>query len=92
MLTRRTARFRELAEGIEARLASLGLAVDSQDIDGALRASVADVAQRMGVTDRTALGYAPDDLSDTIARDVVIAFRAAGADSQSPRRHLRVVR
>lgn len=94
MLTRRTARFRELAEAVEVRLASLALAVDSQDIGGALRASIADVAQTMGVTDHRVLVCARRP-PDTIARDVVIALRATSGQpptSSPSRRHLRVVR
>lgn len=100
-LTRRTPRFVELAAAVEARMASAGVVVDSEGIDESLRIRIRAVGEQLGVSDRTALEYAPDDVADSIAHEIVIAVRSIMANLerderavQSARRggHLRLVR
>ena len=96
-LTRRTARFGELAAAIEARLEQAGIVVDPKGIDEELRARIHTVGQQMGLTDRTALGHAPDDLPDRIAHQIAVSVKALVEKSESPpqqparKRHLRLV-
>lgn len=71
-ITRRTARFGELAAQVEERLAQLGIVVGPKGIDHDLRERVRAVADHLGVSDRTALNYAPDHLPDEIAQRVAI--------------------
>jgi len=97
-LTRRTARFGELAAQVEERLAQLGVVVDPKDIDEDLRTRIRAVAQQLGVSDRTALRYATDTLADEIAKVNVLIARAQvqrhdEVTDPAPRRgHLRLVR
>jgi len=100
-LTRRTPRFNELAAAVEARLASAGVVVDPKGIDENLRARIRAVGEQLGVSDRTALGYAPDDVADSVAHEVLIAVKSLMANldrdeqalpSERRRGHLRLVR
>ncbi|WP_133241315.1 hypothetical protein [Nocardioides gansuensis] len=99
-LTRRTSRFAELATAVEERLASVGVSVDPAGVDESLRGRIRGVGEQLGVSDRTALGNAPDDVADSIAHELLIAACAraaqlgldATAPSAPPVRHLRVVR
>lgn len=92
-LTRRTAAFAELAAGVEERLAQFGLALPSDLVDDVIRHRVNEVAQKMRVTDRTALGYADEASADAIARDIVRAARGleTAGGGAAGRSHLRVV-
>ena len=76
MLTRRTEAFRCTAELVEQLCEDEGLILDSATVDAAVRVRVAAVAQEMGVTDRTALGYAPPE---TIAVNLVRTLLKAHA-------------
>lgn len=78
-ITRRTARFNELATRTEALLAEQGIVLEPAVIDQLLNVREERVAQLMGVTPRTALGFAPDDLPEAIAAEVTEAI-AAQAD------------
>ena len=100
-LTRRTARFGELAANVEAALADNGVVIDPISIDDNLRARIRNVGDQLGVSDRTALGYAPDDVADSVASEIlgaVWALTARHASSEpeaeptTSRGHLRVVR
>lgn len=93
-LTRRTPRFGELATGVEERLSQLGIVVDPKRIDDDLRVRIRAVAEQLGVTDRTALGHASDDLADDVARAIVVTAKALlnGTEGEPRRRHLSVVR
>lgn len=99
-LTRRTARFGELAANIEAALADNGVVIDPNGIDNNLRARIRSVGDQLGVSDRTALGYAPDNVADSVASEILAAVWALTArpTSDEPeagpttsRGHLRVV-
>ncbi|MBX9244652.1 hypothetical protein ICW40_07490 [Actinotalea ferrariae] len=85
-ITRRTARFNELATRTEALLAEQGIVLEPSVIDRLLNAREEEVAQLLGVAPRTALGFAPDDLPQTIAVEVsaAIAAQAEGAPTQVP--------
>ena len=69
-LTRRTARFGELARAADAELARRGVDVDAAAVDAALNARVARSAQLLGVEPRAALVYAPDDVALWIADEL----------------------
>lgn len=95
-LTRRTQRFGEIAAAVEDKLASAGVVVDPKGIDESIRSRVRSVGNKLGLSDRTALVYAPDDVADSIAHEVLMAVRAIQAElnpTPAPaHRHLRVVR
>ncbi|WP_186325335.1 hypothetical protein [Cellulosimicrobium sp. TH-20] len=78
-LTRRTARFGELARAADAELACRGVDVDAAAVDEALNARVARSAQLLGVEPRAALAYAPDDVAAWIADELAGAAPAAEA-------------
>ncbi|MBD5788376.1 hypothetical protein IF650_19630 [Cellulosimicrobium terreum] len=69
-LTRRTARFGQLAAAAGAELKSRGVVVDDPAIDDALNARVARSAELLGVAPRAALRYAPDDVAVWIADEL----------------------
>lgn len=100
-LTRRTVRFGELASAVEAALAGNGVVVDPTGIDENLRARIRSVGDQLGVSDKTALGYTPDDVANSVASEILdavwaLAARQASRQSESvpdtSRGHLRVVR
>jgi len=99
-LTRRTVRFGELAGIVEAALADNGVVLDPTAIDENLRARIRGVGDQLGVSDRTALGYAPDDVANSVASEILGAVWALTARRTSgeptvpavSRGHLRVVR
>lgn len=62
MITRRTARFAKLAQLIEDACRQRGVEPDPPAVDRLLNAHASGVAALLGVTPRTALTYAPDDL------------------------------
>jgi hypothetical protein len=78
-------------------LAQRGVELDADQVDALLRSRVHRVAEMMGISDRTALGYAPDNLPEIIAADVTAAIAAdtgteSAADPEQRRaRHLRIV-
>lgn len=73
-ISRRTARFNELATRTEALLAEHGIELEPAVIDRLLNAREEHVAQLMGITARTALRFAPDDLPEAIAAEVLDAM------------------
>lgn len=75
-LTRRTARFGELARLVEDQLRGRGLVLDAEIVDQILRNRVDAVAEVMRVTPRTALGYAPDDLPEIVVSAIVEAAQS----------------
>lgn len=75
-LTRRTVRFGELAAIVEVALAENGVVIDPAGIDANLRARIRSVGDHLGVSDRTALGYAPDDLASSVASEILGAVEA----------------
>lgn len=91
---RRTPAFAALAAGVEERLVQLGLSLPADVVDSVVRHRVHDVAVHMGVTDRTALGYANEESADAIAREMVVSARAleSGKDRVARRAHLSVVK
>lgn len=99
-LTRRTARFGELAANVEDILADHGVLVDPTGIDENLRARIRSVGDQLGVSDRTALGYAPDEVANSVAGEILgsvwaLTAKHGGAQEAAPtpgRGHLRVVR
>lgn len=100
-LSRRSARFGELAAIVEAALADNGVVIDPTGIDDNLRVRIRSVGDQLGVSDRTALGYAPDDVADSLASEIlgavwVLTARHARGEpatgSTTSRGHLRVVR
>lgn len=74
MLTRRTEAFRQAAELLEQICTDEGLELDATTIDAALRMRVASIASQLGVTDRTALNYAPPE---TIAVHLATTLKTA---------------
>lgn len=100
-LTRRTARFGDLAAMVEGALADNSVVVDPTGIDENLRAQIRSVGERLGVSDRTAVGYASDDVANSVASEILGAVwaltttRTSGEPQAEPaadRGHLRVVR
>jgi hypothetical protein len=100
MLTRRTTQFGELARRTEALLAQHGVDLASERVDALLLQRIRRVGELLGVSDRTALRYAPDGLPEMVVADVVEVItspesRAAdAADETRPgpkQRHLRIV-
>jgi len=87
-LTRRTARFGDLAQAIDARLASLDIVVPTETVDRILNHHICKVAEMMRIGDRAALLYAPDDLPDAIAQTIVMASQS---ETSAVSRHLRSV-
>jgi hypothetical protein len=90
-LTRRTARFGELAQAVEARLSERGVTLEADVVDRILRHRVDTVAAEMGLTPRTALAYAPDDLPEILANTVIKAIETMPPDQPAPRPELRVI-
>jgi hypothetical protein len=74
-LTRRTARFGELARELEERCRPLGEDVPPDAIDRVLNGTVAQTAAAMGVTPRYALMYATEDHMQGLAEDIVTVRR-----------------
>ena len=66
-ITRRTARFAELASEAEAVLASRGLEVPIGLVDAAINESIERVALLMGIGTRASLNLTPDTLPTTLA-------------------------
>lgn len=84
MLTRRTEAFRQAAELLERICADEGLELDAATIDTALRIRVASVAAELGVTDRTALNYAPPEtIAVNLAGTLKIAHQLNQAETQA---------
>jgi len=82
MLTRRTEAFRQAAEMLERICADEGLELDAATIDATLRIRVAPVAAELGVTDRTALDYAPPEtIAVNLARTLKIADQLNQAEA-----------
>jgi hypothetical protein len=90
-LTRRTPRFGELAQATETKLAEHGITIDPETIDAILRHRIDTAADEMGLTPRSALAYAPDDLPDILTRTVLKAIETMPPDATDPRPELRVV-
>lgn len=102
VLTRRTAQFGELARRTEALLAQHGVDVAGDRVDALLLQRIRHVGELMGISDRAALRYAPDDLPELVVADVIEvitgsvnqAAAEAADDETSPspkQRHLRIV-
>lgn len=75
-LTRRTRRFRELAEGIETRVEARGHRVNPGAVDEILNQKNATVAALMGVEPRQELWYALDEVMDEVAAAICEALEA----------------
>lgn len=71
-ITRRTERFRELAEEIHRACARKGrIDVDPALIDKLLNLHIDEAAKALRVGPRSALAYAPDDLAEQLA-DLIV--------------------
>ncbi|MFS0701847.1 hypothetical protein AB6N24_17890 [Cellulomonas sp. 179-A 4D5 NHS] len=70
-ITRRTARFIELATEVEAVLAEQGLRADGAVIDRLLNERAEYVASLLGVPPHTALRSAPEHLPQLIAAEII---------------------
>ncbi|GAC1381503.1 MAG: hypothetical protein NVSMB48_09650 [Marmoricola sp.] len=95
-LTRRTARFGDLARAVEDQLREQGLAVEPEVLDQILRNRIDTVAEVMRVSPRTALGYAPADLPVILAETIVDATRttppsAASCGRRQSLHHVKVI-
>lgn len=91
-LTRRTPAFAQLAQDIERILEGCGASVSGSQVDAVVNLRVEQVAQRMGVTTRTALQYAPTDLPETTARLILEVLGGPGQqDGTKTRGHLRLI-
>lgn len=90
-LTRRTARFGELTQAIEAGLAGQGIDLDQEIVDQILRNRIDAVAEVMRVTPRTALGYAPDNLPEILTSTVIQAIETMPPADTAPQPDLRIV-
>lgn len=60
-------------------------------VDQVLRHRVDTVAAEMGLTPRTALTYAPDDLPEILASTVITAIETMPPAGTNPRPALRIV-
>ena len=92
-LTRRTPAFARLAIRTAELLQKADAPVTGEQIDAVLNHQVEQVATHLGVTARTALRYAPDNLPETTA-SVVLEVLAAGSPpdvAAGSRRNLRLV-
>lgn len=78
-ITRRTARFAELAVEVERLCRVNGVDVEPRDVDAALNARVALVADRMRIGPRAALLYAPDDVAAALAAELAAHQDATAA-------------
>jgi len=83
-LTRRTARFGELAAAADAELERRGAHVPAAEVDRALNARVEHSAALLGIEPRAALRYAPPELPVWLADELEPAAEpraaVAGAD------------
>lgn len=70
-LTRRTQRFRELAEAIDLECRSRSATIPAREIDEALNARVEQVGHLMRIGPRAALAYAPDELAAQLAAQLI---------------------
>ena len=70
-ITRRTARFDELATAVEEILARQGMHADAALVDRRLNERHQYVAALLGVTPHTALRSAPDHLPQLIAAEII---------------------
>jgi hypothetical protein len=75
-LTRRTPRFGELAAAIDQRLQDAGVQVPPGVVDAALNEQIATVGALLGMSPRTALVHAPDELPDITARSILLTDKA----------------
>lgn len=78
-LTRRTARFGELAALVHQECSHLGVDLPEDIVDAAINSRVFLVGDRMRIGLRAALAYAPDDLADDLAQIIVAHARGAAA-------------
>jgi len=69
-LTRRTARFGEIATAADAELERRGARVPAADVDRALNARVERSAALLGIEPRAALRYAPPELPVWLADEL----------------------
>jgi len=95
-LTRRSARFRELAEGIETRVRAAGHEAPPSLVDEVLNQRNAAIATLMGVQARQALWYAPDKVMTSHAKQICELLETADredidASHAAPRARVRVV-
>jgi hypothetical protein len=79
MVTRRSARFAELAQLLESECFARGVAISSAEADRLLNEHIAYVANMMGVGERAAFGYAH--------AGVVVGIADALHDEAGPRGH-----
>ncbi len=70
-LTRRTGRFSDIAAAVDQECRRLGADVPAREVDEALNARVDQVGQLMGISPRAALAYAPGDLAQQPAAQLV---------------------
>lgn len=73
-LTRRTQRFRAMAERSEELLTEQGVAVPAAIVDRVLNHRNAAVAVLMGISARQAIWYAPDDVPERVADEIIEAI------------------
>lgn len=81
-LTRRTARFGELAGQVESHLAGWGHAVGPEVVDAAVNHQCAHVAALLGVSPRSALAHATDHSALAVAE--ALAALVSGEELAAP--------
>lgn len=74
-VTRRTADFAHVAEQVDQLLLTHQLDVPAHIVDGELNRRLEVVAQLLGTSPRAALVYAPTDLPQQVAADIVEAIQ-----------------
>lgn len=92
-LTRRTPAFALLAQRTEQLLQERGVQVVGEQVDAVINYRIEQAATQIGVTARTSLRYAPQDLPQTTASLIVEAITAEQEPGSraTPRRHLHLV-
>lgn len=78
MITRRTARFREYAEQVEALLEARHVHLTSATVDKALNELIEDKAKLTRLAPRTSFQYAPDDWAEIVADTIVKQLSRCG--------------
>lgn len=83
-VTRRSADFARVAERVDQELIAHGLAVPGHVVDAELNRRISAVGQLMGTTPRAVLVYAPTDLAQQVAEDIVEAIRTLPGGQPPP--------
>lgn len=83
-ITRRTARFDDVATDVETECLHRGVMVRSELVDQVLNARIRHVAELLRIGDRAALRYCPDDLAPQLPEQFVTALLEQPAGTVGP--------